>query len=98
MGLPEPAAGVQRLVQDALELRCGPRHPRLRLTEALGVGQGLDRAVDLLVGEGLLGHQRRENSGSARPSSAPVAAPTKPATKLASVTARGSSASSAANT
>ena len=52
VGLAEPAAGVQRLVQDPLQLRRGARHARLRLPEALGIAQRLDRRVELLVGEG----------------------------------------------
>ena len=54
--LAEVAVEVERLVQDVLELGCDARDARLGLAEAVGLGERLQRAVDLLVREPALGH------------------------------------------
>src|SRR5690349_10597323 len=55
MGGAEPAGRLQRLVEDPLQLRRLGRHDALRLVEARGIAQGLDRRIDLGVGVAL-GH------------------------------------------
>src|SRR4051795_4772759 len=54
--LAEPAALVQRLGEDPLELGGDAADARLRRAEALGVGQCLESGVDLRVRELPLGH------------------------------------------
>ena len=74
--LAEPAALVQRVGEDPLELRGERRHARAPPREALGVGQRADRRLHLLVGEhGGQDALLRVKSGSASPSSAPARAP-----------------------
>ena len=50
VGRAEPVGGVERLVEDALELRRGARDQALRLLEAARLAERLDGGLDLRVG------------------------------------------------
>src|SRR3954451_20748258 len=64
MGLAEPSAGVQRLVEDALEPRGGVGDDLLGVGEAVGIArQRLDGGVDLLGGETAFRHGIGDDTG-----------------------------------
>ena len=54
--LAEVAVDIERVVEHVLELGRDPRDPRLGLAEAIGLGERLQRGVDLLVREPAFGH------------------------------------------
>src|ERR687893_1144566 len=92
VGGAEPVGRLQRLVEDPLDpRRVGGHHP-LRLLQALGVRQGLDRGLDLRVG---VGHAQRARA-SPRPSTIPASPPPSPASELAPSVTSGRSTSSTA--
>jgi len=93
----EPTPGVQCLAEDALQPGSHAGHARLGLSEALGVAESLDRAVELGIAVRALAH-RFVSTGNTRPSSAPVNPPTTPATMLAPGTANASPNRTAAKT
>ncbi len=62
MGLAEPATLVERFCQHPLELGREARHAGLGLAEALGIAEGIERRIHLLVGERAPWHARNTKS------------------------------------